>query len=153
MTSSRVLGLKAAANSSKSSSHCGGAGRVGRRPQRHIDRCAAGHDDRGRIAVVERLDQDDLVAGIDQGLDGGKDALGGADGDDDLLERIQVTAKERAVDVGNGIDQPGMAGGPRVLVQIPFNGFLGGGFDKIRSREIGEALPQVDGADVRWPAP
>ncbi len=117
----------------------------------------------GRIAVVERLDQDDLVARIDQRLHRGKDAFGGADGDDDLLSAGPVPAKERAIDLGQRVDQPRVAGAAGVLVEIRDDGFLGGGFDEVRRRKIGEALAQIDGvvfdgqgvnsAKTVWPKP
>ena len=141
---SRVRGEKAAASSSRSS--CQAPARSRRRAQRYVDGDAARHDHRGRVAVVKRLDEDHLVARFDQGLDGGEDAFGGPVGDDDLGHGVQITAKERAVDGGNRLDEARMTGAACILVEVGGDGLLCGVLDEVRRSKIREALAQVDSA-------
>ncbi len=113
--------------------------------QRHVHRRAARHDDRGGIAVIERLDQDHLVAGVDQGLHRGEDALGSAVSHDDVGLRIQFAVKERAVQIGQRLHQIGLPGAAGVLVQVRGDGLLRRLFDEVGRGEVGKALAEIDG--------
>ena len=63
---------------------------------RHIDRLSARHLHAGHIAVVIGLDDDDLIAGIDQSHDRAVYALSRASGDNDASFRIDINAIEYA---------------------------------------------------------
>ena len=125
----------------------GGAGGVGWAvAQRHVDGVAAGHQDGSGVAVVEGFDEEDLVAGVDQRLDGGKDAFGCADCDEDLAQRVECAAEERAVGLAQRLDQVGVAGAAGILVEVSGDGVAAGFFDEVGGGEIGEALAKVHGA-------
>ena len=78
--------------------------------------------------------------GVHQGLDRSEDAFGGAYGDDDLGQGIEGAVEERAVDLGERLDQARVSGAPGILVEVGGDRLLGGQLHKIRRREIWESL-------------
>jgi hypothetical protein len=98
------------------------------------------------VAVVEGLDEDDLVARIQQAQQRGRDGLGGAAGDEHLGERIVGGAVQAGLALGQRRDQLGVAHGPRVLVVALTQGAHHRVYDLRRTIEVREALGEVDGA-------
>ena len=84
--------------------------------QRRMHRPAAGQLDRRHVAVVDRGEDDHLVAGPHAGGDRREDRLGGAGGDGDLVIRVVAGAVERLDLLGDGLAQGRHAGHRRVLV-------------------------------------
>ena len=64
-----------------------------RAEQSDADPSPAGELDGGGVGVVERLQGDHLVAGVDEGQDGRGQCLGGAGGDQDLRYRGRSSAR------------------------------------------------------------
>jgi hypothetical protein len=116
------------------------------RPQPHHPRDAARHLDGGHVEIIEGLEDDHLVARIDQGQDGVEQGLGGAAGDGDLGLRIDGVAVARLEVGGDGMAQAGQPGGGRVLVAVTGDGPRRGLLDEGGRGEVGEALAEVDRA-------
>ncbi len=86
------------------------------RGQRHAHQPAAGKLDAGAVAVVARLEHDDLVARVHAGQDRGEDRLRRAGGDGDVVRRVVAVAVQ-GLDLGRQrLAQRGHAGHRRVLV-------------------------------------
>ena len=104
----------------------------------------AGHGDRRRIGVVVRLDEHDLVAGLDEADDGAGDRLGGADGDQDLGVGVVVQPVVIGLVVADGATQLGDAEAGRVLVAPIGDRLLRGSQHGGGPVRVGEALAEVD---------
>jgi hypothetical protein len=104
----------------------------------------AGHGHGGGVRVVVRLDQDHLVAGLDQRQQRGRDRLGGTDGHQDLGVRVVREPVPRTVR-GDGAAQHRHAGAGRVLVHARPDRRLGRREHRRRAIGVGEALTEVDG--------
>ena len=111
----------------------------------HVDDVAAGHLDVADVLVEEGLEDDDLVAGLDEGHEGAQHALVGARGDGDLGFRVELPPPERGVGLGEGLPQAWAALGGRVLVAFDaVEGLLGGVEDEVWRVVAEEALAHVD---------
>ena len=113
--------------------------------QRHAHGDGASHADGRHIAVVARVQHDDLIAGPGDGQDGGEQGLGGPGGEGDLgVGVVGVTVAGRDL-AGNGLTQGRPAGHGRVLVVAGAHG-AADGLDQGRiAVEVRKALTQVDG--------
>jgi hypothetical protein len=80
-------------------------GAVGRRAERDGPRDAPGHRDARGVAVVHRLEQHDLVAGVQQCEQRGGQRLGGARGDQHLGVRVVGQATEALLMIGDRLTQ------------------------------------------------
>src|SRR5262249_16684292 len=99
------------------------------------------------IAVVQ-LEQDHLVAGIQESEAGTVKAAGGTGADDDLRLRVVpqvVVASQLVRDGSSQLDQTFQ---PSVGIDAAFNGFLRGASDRERNLGIADALGEVDAADA-----
>ena len=125
-----------------------GVDRPVRLVERHVARDGAGEDRVGAVVLVVRLEDDDLVARVEQPEHGGHHRLGRAAGDGDLgLGIDRAPAGELAG--GRGRDRVAQrlaAPGDRVLVDVVADGGRGGVLELGRAREVGEALGQADRA-------
>ena len=122
------------------------AGAVGRRMERDGPGHAAGHRDARGVAVVHRLEQHDLVAGVEQGEQRAGQRLGGAGGDQDLVRGVVGQAAEALRVVGDRLAQLGEARAGRVLVGGGADGGPRHVEDLGRAGVVGESLPEVDRA-------
>jgi hypothetical protein len=99
---------------------------------------------RRRVAVVARIETDDLIAGAHQRGDGGEQRFGGAGGDGHFAAGVRLPAIQLGGFVGDGFAQRRHAGHRRILVgalgDVPGQAF----FQVVRPVEIREALRQVD---------
>ncbi len=103
----------------------------------------AGEDAVGAVVFVEGLEDDDLVAGVDEGLEGGDHGFGGAAGDGDVGDGVAFDAVVGAGLAVYGGAQLGLAVGDGVLVEAGVDGDDGGFFYGRRAFEVWEALRQV----------
>ena len=114
-----------------------------RRLQRDVD-LASGREAHGRqVVLVERLDDDHLVARVDHGEDRGADRLGHAAGDDDVAVGVEAQPVEFLHRPRDRRSQRRDAPGDRVLVVAAVEGRVGGGNDLRRRREVRKTLRQV----------
>ena len=98
------------------------------------------------ITVVIGLEDDDLVARINQPHDSAVDALGGARGHDDARLRIDIESIENLSVPGDALAQGGEARAGRVLIgAIAIEGVNRRVDYRFWSVKIGLALPKVDG--------
>ena len=65
--------------------------------ERDVDDFAARHLDVGDVLVEEGLEDDDLVALLDEAHESGEHAFVGAGGDGDVLVRVEVVVEEGLV--------------------------------------------------------
>ena len=119
------------------------------RNQRHDDPLTAGYRHHRGIGVVERLDQDDLRAGLDQSEHGGGDRLGGPDRDQYLGRRVVVDAVLSLPLSRDRFPQRRDTDARRVLVDALGDGVLGGLEHRRRAVLVGEPLAEVHRADPR----
>jgi hypothetical protein len=91
-------------------------GREGERVQRDVHCLRPGEVDRRFVAVVAGVEDDHLVAGANDGVDGIEDRLGGAAGDRDLAVDIGSPAVAAFGLAGDRLAQGRDAGHRRVLV-------------------------------------
>ena len=114
--------------------------------QRHEPRHRARENRVGPVVLVERLEDDHLVAGIDDAEHRRDHRLGRAAADGDLrvgIDRHAVPAREV---VGDRVAQAPRAPGHRVLVDVGVDGARRRRLDLGRRRKIGKPLRQVDRA-------
>ncbi len=71
--------------------------------QRYVNRPRAGQIDRRLVAVVGRVQHDDLFAGAHHRVDGVEDGLGGTAGDGDLGVGIDLRAIAALRLAGDGL--------------------------------------------------
>ena len=113
--------------------------------QRQGHRLGPGKDGRRDIVLVGRLNDQHLVAGIQQGQQRCVHRFCHATGDGDVFGRIDFPAQPLGVHFGQFLAQGGVAPGRRVLV-VAVVDRLGGGFlEGERRIKVGESLAQVDG--------
>jgi len=111
--------------------------------QRNRPPGGAGEGDGRGVGVVVGLEEDHLVARLDQRQQGGGDGLGGADGDQDLGVRVEGGAVAGALG-GDGRAQFGAAEAGWVLVVPVADRALGLGQHAGRAVGVREALTEVD---------
>lgn len=117
------------------------AGALLRRVQGHVDDLAAGHLNVVDVLVEERLEDNDLVTGLDKAHEGREHSLVCAGRDCHLFLRIQSAAKEGRVRVGQSFLQARSSLGRRVLVAFdPVQSTFGGIDDELRRIVAKEAL-------------
>jgi hypothetical protein len=118
--------------------------RVVRIPQAHEHRRAAAQADDGHVRVVARLEQHDLVAGLHERGERGKQACRRSGGDHDFGQGVVLRSVELLHFRRNAFAQRHDPGHRRVLV-VPVAHRPGHGLDERRvAIEIGETLRQVD---------
>ena len=96
-----------------------GVERPRRRMQRHVDRRRARHRDVGDVAVEVRLDDDHLVAFVDQAEHRREDRFGRARRDDDARVGINVEVIEAVGVGGNCLSQRGVPGPGAYWLYLP----------------------------------
>ena len=95
---------------------------IGVRAQQDRHGTRSGQRDAGLVAVVHRLEDDDLVAVVEQPEQRAGQRLGGAGGDEHLGVGIVLEAVEAPLVAGHGLAQHGQAGSRRVLVDARADG-------------------------------
>ena len=112
--------------------------------QPHVFRFGAGEDRIRAVVLVERLEDDHLVSGIDTRQHHGHHRFGGPAADRDLLvgvHRHAVAAREVR---GDGVPQRMGAVRRRILILFGLDRRAGGVLDHLRRLEIREALREID---------
>ena len=115
--------------------------------ERHVDGLGTRKDRVGAVVLVERREDDDLVAGVRDRHHGGHHGLGGAAGDHDILvgvdrhaHKVLLLCCER---LAHGLGAPG--DGVLVIERL---GVAGDGAQAVeqlrRGIEVGEALREID---------
>ncbi len=118
-----------------------------RRRHPHQLRRRTGSPDKRQVAVVERLDQHHLVAGLDQRRHAVGERLRSAGSDEDLRLPVDVEVVEPLVGLRDGGPQFRDAHHRRILVPAARDDLLGGETpDILRPVDIRESLPEVDRA-------
>ena len=115
-----------------------------RRPQAYEARHRAGEDRVGAVVLVEGLEDDHLVAGIEHREKGGNHGLGRPARDRDLTLGVHGQAVEPLELPRDGLAQRPRPPSDGVLVDVGGNGAARRFFHLFGSREIGEALGEVD---------
>ena len=119
------------------------------RVERHIDGLGTREDGVGAVVLVERREDDDLVAGVRDRHHGGHHGLGGAAGDHDVLVGVDRHAHKMFLLGGKRLAHGLGAPGDGVLV-VERVGVGGDGAETLeqlrRGIKVGEALREVDGA-------
>src|SRR5208282_2344084 len=121
------------------------------RVERDVARRRAGDYHVGAVVLVERLEDDHLVAGIYHRQHARDHGLGRTAGDGDVAIGVAFDSIVGADLVGDRAPQIGRAVRDRVLVVILVDRALGGLFELARGRTIGKALGQIDGAGRERP--
>jgi hypothetical protein len=116
------------------------------RAQRHVPGRGARQDGVRAVVLVERLEDDHLVAGIDDPEQAGDHRLGRSAADRHLRVGVDRHAVAPRPVAGDGLAQDAGAPGHRILVHVAVDGPAGGRLDLGRRGEVGEALREVDGA-------
>ena len=128
---------------SESSAKLRGVEREFEAVERDEDEGGAAHRRVRHVVFVERLEDDDLIAGLNDGEHGGHHRLGRAAGDGDLAVRVQVQAGEAQGLGGDRFAQAGGAPGDGVLVDIGVDRVDRGLLDEIRGGKVRVALGEV----------
>ena len=120
-----------------------------RRVERHVDGLGTRKDRVGAVVLIERREDDDLVAGVRDRHHGGHHGLGGAAGDYDILVGVHRHAHKVLLFGGERLAHGLGAPGDGVLV-IERLGVAGYGAEAIeqlrRGIEVREALREIDSA-------
>ena len=114
--------------------------------QRHITRRRARQDRIRPVVLVERLEDDHFVAGIDDGHHGRHHRFGGAAAHRDLFVGDHGHAVATAELARDGFAQRPGAPGDRVLIDVGLNRGAGGLFHNRRRGKVGESLREIDAA-------
>ena len=112
--------------------------------QAHQLRDRAEQADDRQVGVIERLEQDDFVARVQDGHQAGGDRLGGAGGDDDLGRRVDLKSVETGIGGRDRLSQFRHAGHGRILIAPIEQRIRGGAQDVVGPVRVREALPEVD---------
>ena len=116
-----------------------------RRAQGHVDGLGAGEDRIGGVVLVERREDDHLVARIAGGHHRDHHRFGAAAGDDEVLVGVDRQAAEPVDLLGEGLTEARGAPGHGILVMRTARGAFQGGQQFLGRGEVREALRQVDG--------
>ena len=119
------------------------------RKERHIDRRRVAENGVRAVVLVERLEDDDLVARIHEGQQRRDHRFGRAAGHGDLRLRIHGHAVPLGVLPRQRLTEPSRAPGDRVLIDVVVNGARRGFLENLGRRKVGEPLRQVDGSMLR----
>ena len=121
-----------------------------------VQRLAGGHRDEhgtrvaqdrvGAVVLVERLEHDDFVAGIDDAQERRRHRFGRAAGHGDLRVRIDGEVVPLLVFRGQGVAEARGAPGDGVLIDVVADGASGGLFQDLRAGEVRKSLREVDGS-------
>jgi hypothetical protein len=103
-------------------------------------RDCAQHAHHRHVGVVQRLDQDDLVAGIEHGHQARGDRLGGAGGHGNLTRPVDVEVVKALVRDGDGLTQFRDPGHWRILVAAILQRVSRGLDNVCRSLGVGKPL-------------
>ena len=136
-TRRRVRGVTAASRAAGSSRKSGGA-------RGTIRAFAWASGDPGKVGVVEGLEDDRLVAGVEERGEGRAEGLGGAGVDRDLRGGVVLEAVEAPLVLRHRLLQRGQARHGGVLVVAGAEGRDRGPLDEFRAVEVGVALAEVD---------
>ena len=118
------------------------------RVERHVDGLGTRKDRVGAVVLVERREDDDLIAGVRDRHHGGHHGLGGAAGDYDVLvgvdrhaHKVLLLGRER---LAHGLGAPG--DGVLVIERLGVGRDGAEALEQLRRRvEVREALREVDG--------
>ena len=119
------------------------------RVERHVDGLGTRKDRVGAVVLVERREDDDLVAGVGDRHHGSHHGLGGAASDHDVLVGVDRYAHEVLLFGGkrlaHGLGAPGY--GVLVVERFGIGGDGAQALEQLRwGIKVGEALREVDGA-------
>ena len=114
------------------------------RLERHDARYPARDLDARGVRVVVRLEEDDLVARIEEAGHAVEDRLGRAAGDDDLALAIAGKSARPREARGDRGGELGQAGHARVLAAAVADRLDRGLLHELRAVEVGRPLPEVD---------
>lgn len=117
-----------------------------RRFERDEDRLGAGEDRIGAVVLVERVEDDHLIAGVDQGEEDGGHGLRGAARHGDLLVGVDRVVVHAVVLLGDRQPQRRRPPRDRVLVHVAVDGGARGVLHHLGHGEVGKALREVDRA-------
>ena len=120
--------------------------------QRDVARRGAREDRVGPVVLVERLEDDHLVARVDDRRHRRHHRFGRAAADRDLLVGDHLDAVAAGERLRDRLAKRARAPRDRVLVDVGVDGGAGGLLDRSRRRKIGKALREVDAA-VRFAQP
>ena len=112
--------------------------------ERHAHRHATGQLDIGYVAVVARVEHDDLIARADAAEDDGQNGLRGTGGDGDFAGGVVAPAVQRFDLLRHHFAQRGHARHRRVLVVAGLHGAVHAVEQGRVATEIRKALAQVD---------
>ncbi len=113
-------------------------------PESHVAGDRSRQDGIRPVVLVERLEHDHLVAGVDEGEQGGDHRLGGAAGDGHLALGIDLHSVGEAVPRADRVPELFRAPGDGVLVDVLAHRGDRRLFDLGVGGEIGKALGEVD---------
>ncbi len=114
-------------------------------PQTDEARHGAGQDRIGAVVLVHRVEQDDLVAGVEQRQQRGDHRLGRTTGHADLALGVDAPPGIGPADLrSDGTAEVGGAPGDRVLVEVGVERRLGCLLQLVGAGEVGKALREVD---------
>jgi hypothetical protein len=111
----------------------------------HEARRGAGEDGVGSVIFVEGFEDDDFIAGIDDGHHGRHHGFGGAATDGDFALGIDGEALGAVEFLDDGVAERLGAPGDGVLIDVVGDGLAGGFFDFEGRGEVGETLGEIDG--------
>ena len=120
----------------------------------HFDeaRRGAGEDRVGAVIFVEGFEDDDFVAGIDDGHHGGHHGFGGAAADGDFALGVVGDVLGAGEFFDDGVAQRLGAPGDGVLIDVVGDGLAGGFFYFFGGGEIGETLGEIYGVVLQGEA-
>jgi len=109
----------------------------------------ARRDDTARaVVLVERLEDDDLVARVQHGEQGRQHGLGRAAADRHVAVGLDLHTVELAVLLGDRLSEARRAPGDRVLVEVAVDRAVSRRDQLGRRREVRHALRQVHAAEM-----
>jgi hypothetical protein len=99
------------------------------------------------VVAVERLEEEDVVARVEQGHGGGVETAGGAGGDEDFGFGVVGEGVVAELLGGDGVAEAGDAVEAGVDVVTVVDGLDGGLLDRSGDGSVADALGEVDAAD------
>ena len=119
-----------------------------RRNERNENRICAGENGIRAVILIERREDDDLVAGVADGHHRAHHRLGAAAGDENLGIRINGSAVGTPLLAGEGFAEVLRAEGYGVLMRAFIGDFAQTISDGLGRRKIRKTLREVDGIDL-----
>ncbi len=117
-----------------------------RRGERHVHRLRAAQDRVRPVILIERLEHDHFVAGIDDRQQRRSHRFGGAAGDGDLGLRVHGHPVPVRVLAGERVPEPLGPPGDGVLVHVVANRLRRRLFQDVGGGKVREPLREIDGA-------